>query len=101
MEVKLRPVYQSLNKPLTLLGLPRKHFFLLITFALTVYQATGTVLPALVLFVPALIALRALEHADTELLRIVMMSGRFAVRFDPAKEDVKGGERHARSARGA
>jgi len=101
MDRKLRPVYHSLNKPLTLLGVPRKHFFLLITLALTVFQVTGAALPALVLFVPALTGLRALGHVDPELIRIVMMSGNFAVRYDPAKDGRKGGGLHARSARGA
>ena len=101
MEQKLRPVFQSLNRPLTLLGLPRKHFFLLITFALTVFQVTGALLPALVLFIPALTALRAIDRIDPELLRIVLQSGRLAVRYDPAKEAEKGADLNARSARAA
>ncbi len=101
MERKLRRVYQSLNKPLTLLGVPRKYFFLLIIFAMTVFQITGALLPALVLFVPALLGLRSLDRVDPELLRIIAMSGRFAVRYDPAKMVEKGGQVHARSSRKA
>jgi len=100
VERAFRPVYRSLNKPLMLCGVHRKHFFLLVTLGLVLFQLTGALLPAIVLFVPCLIGLRTFARADSEFLRILWMSARFAVRYDPAKA-AKGGRAYARPSQSA
>lgn len=85
MDRYFSPVYQSLNKPLTLLGIDRKWFFLLISISVAVFNLSGALLPAIVLFFPLFFGLRMVARIDPQVLRIVLTSGRLASRYDPAK----------------
>jgi type IV secretory pathway VirB3-like protein len=105
MGYKITPVYQALNEPRTLLGIERGPFFLLVTVSVAVFNFSGALLPAILIFIPLFLGLRLFGRSDPQLLRIVMMSGSFATRYDPAKRAPakveKGGRVHARSASAA
>lgn len=88
MDRQLNPVYQALNKPLTLLGIDRRWFFLLISISVAVFNLSGALLPAIALFFPLFFGLRMAARIDAQILRIVFTSGRLAARYDPAKHDV-------------
>jgi len=81
----IKPVYQSLNKPRTLLGVERKLFFLILVVAVVMFNLFGALIPALALFVILWLAAKAATESDPQILRIVLSSHRLAARYDPAK----------------
>ena len=85
MAHKLRPVYRALNKPLTLLGLDRRLFFCVVTVAAAVFNLFAALLPGVVLFIVLWCLARIAARADSQILRILINSNRFATRYDPAK----------------
>ena len=85
MSHTINPVFRSLNRRLLLLGVERKLFFCLISFALAFFELSNALAPALILFVTLLVSARLAGRADPELLRIVLNTRRFAARYDPAK----------------
>jgi type IV secretory pathway VirB3-like protein len=89
-----RPVYRSLNKPLTILGVERKLFFSILLVAYALFQFGEALLPAIVLFCCLWLAAKSVTQIDHQLLRIVLNSNRFTSRYDPAlrgKGGAKGG----------
>ena len=85
MELRIHLCYRSLNRPLTILGVERKVFFFLITLSVGLFNASGALIPAVAMFAILYALARIGQAADPQMLRIVMNSSRFAVRYDPAK----------------
>lgn len=85
--VKKHPVYRSLNKPLTLLGVERRLFFFLLTVSFLLLRLTGALVPALGLFLMFMLAARWATSFDPQILRVLLNSRRFVARYDPAKWD--------------
>ena len=92
-DMKSRPVYRSLNKLLTIWGVERKLFFFILTVAFALFQLSNALLPAMVLFAVLWLCARAATRVDPQLLRIVLNSGRFCERYDPAKTELRRTER--------
>ena len=88
--MKINPVYRSLNKILTLMGVERKLFFLLLIASYAVFQASESVLSALALFGILLVFARAATKSDPALLTIVWKSIKYANRYDPALRNKEG-----------
>jgi type IV secretory pathway TrbD component len=85
MKPTINPVFRSLNRPLLLLGLDRRLLFFLLTSAVAIFELSGALAPALVLFIALWTAARFATQKDTQALRIVLNSRRFSARYDPAK----------------
>jgi type IV secretory pathway TrbD component len=81
----MRPVYQALNKPLTLLGVERKLFFVVLTLAAAMFNVFGALFPSIGLFIALWLAARAATRTDPQILQILVSSRRFGIRYDPAK----------------
>jgi type IV secretory pathway TrbD component len=93
MNRTINPAFRSLNRPLLLLGVDRRLFFFLLSSSLSLFELSGSPIPALVLFVALWAAARFAAQKDPRFLRIVLNSRRFSARYDPAKRcqpDVKG-----------
>ena len=87
-----RPVYRTLNKPMTLLGVERKLFFFILVVSFLLFHLTEALVPAVVLFGVLGAVARAATQADPQILRILINSNRFGTRYDPAlKEEDKHG----------
>ena len=82
--MQTRPVFRSLNKPMTLLGVERRMFFFVLIVAFLLFQLSDTLMPAVVLFVILRVGARGLTQADPQLMRVLMNSTRFQSRYDPA-----------------
>jgi type IV secretory pathway VirB3-like protein len=82
---QLRPVYKALDKPLTILFIDRRLFFCVVTVSAAVFDLFGKFIPGLVLFLALWCLARIISRSDPQMLRILINSGRFAVRYDPAK----------------
>jgi len=83
-----RVVYKALHQPMTICGMERRLFFLGLAagvISLNLFQSLVTaLLLATLLFLFGLWATRT----DPQLLRIVSLSARARVRYDPAKHDI-------------
>jgi type IV secretory pathway TrbD component len=83
----VRPVHKALHRPLTVCGVDRRLFFLALlmgaaTFNLF-YSFLAGLLVSLGLYAFALWSTRR----DPQLLRILLSSSRFRLRYDPAKHE--------------
>lgn len=85
-----RPVFRSLNKPMTLLGVERRLFFFILVVSFSLFHLSSALLPALALFGVLWVFARAATQADPQLLRILLNSSKFVARYDPA---LRGGGR--------
>jgi type IV secretory pathway TrbD component len=92
MNHKINPTFRSLNHPLLLLGVERKLFFVLVTTSFALFNLSGALVPALVLFSVALTGARLAERKDRQYFRILMNSQRWRVRYDPARRSRAQGE---------
>jgi type IV secretory pathway TrbD component len=89
--MKTRPVYRSLSKTLTIMGVERRLFFGILLTCFAIFQLFEALLAAVLLFAVLWIFARAATQADPQLLRILLNSNRFAVRYDPALWEEEGG----------
>jgi type IV secretory pathway VirB3-like protein len=85
-----RPVYRSLNKVMTIWGVERKLFFFNLIVSFSLFTLFEAVVVAAVIFVSTTLMARAATATDPQFLRIVLNSGRFSARYDPAKRQRKG-----------
>jgi type IV secretory pathway VirB3-like protein len=80
------PVFRAINKPLTVAGVERRVFGLVLiasSLVLTAFGMTGALLTFVVLFVVA----RWTTRRDPQFPRILVASRRFATLYDPEKRD--------------
>lgn len=78
-------VYRALNKPLTILGVERKLFFLTALTGGATFTLFGSLLGALMMFGSLYAVMRLATGRDPQMLRILLSSGQFKNRYDPAK----------------
>ena len=82
---KLNPVYRSINKPLTIWGAERRLFFLAMVIGAATFNFFGSLLSGLVMFLVLYVFTRWATVTDPQILRIVLNSSKFRLRYDPAK----------------
>ena len=75
----------ALSRPLTILGVERRIFALGVVSAVTVFNLTKTLLPALVTWAVLYAAGRWLSAADPRALRVLAGARGRARRYDPGK----------------
>ena len=80
-----RPVYRSINKPLTIWGAERRLFFLSAIIGGATFNFFGSLSGGLLMFGVLFIAARRATTTDPQLLRILLNSARFKTQYDPAK----------------
>lgn len=85
IEPKLNPVYKSLNKPLTILGVERKLFFLAMVMGAATFNFFGDLLGGLMMAAVLYLFGRWTTATDPQLLRILLNASKFRSRYDPAK----------------
>jgi type IV secretory pathway TrbD component len=82
---KLNPVYRSINKPLTIWGAERQLFFLVMVIGAATFNFFGSLVSGLVMFLVLYLFARWATVTDPQILRIVLNSSKFKLRYDPAK----------------
>ncbi len=83
----LHVVYRSLNKPLTIWGAERPLFFLALIIGAATFNMFGSLLGGLLMFVVLFVLARWATAGDPQILRILLNSSKFKVRYDPAKRE--------------
>lgn len=82
---QLRPVYASMNRPLTIGGADRRLFFVALMVGGATFTMFGGLLTALVMFLVLYLVARWSTQRDPQLLRIVLRSATARTRYDPGK----------------
>ena len=81
----LHPLYRALNKPLTIWGAERRLFFLAVMMGGATFNLFGSLLGGILMFVSLFVAARWASKTDPQILRILLNSARFRLRYDAAK----------------
>jgi len=84
-EVRVHPVYRSLNKTLTILGVERRLFFLTLVIGAAAFNFFGSLSTGLFMFSALYAGARWAAATDAEILRILLNSARFRSEYDPGK----------------
>jgi type IV secretory pathway TrbD component len=79
------PVYRSLNKPLTIWGAERRLFFLAAIIGSGTFNFFSSLLGGLLMFAGLYAFARWATATDPQILRILLNSSQFRLRYDPAK----------------
>jgi type IV secretory pathway TrbD component len=79
------PVYRSMNKPLTIWGAERRLFFLAMVIGAATFNFFGSLVSGLVMFLVLYVFARWASVTDPQILRIVLNSSKFKLRYDPVK----------------
>lgn len=80
-----RPVYRSVNKPLTVLGAERRLFFLALVMGAAAFNFFGSLMTGLLMFAALYGMARWMTATDPQMLRIVLNSSRLRAQYDPGK----------------
>ena len=86
-EPTLNPVFQSINKPLTIWGIERRLFFVALVMGGATFTFFGSLLSGVLMFAGLSAFGRWATCTDPQLLRILLNSSRFKPQYDPAKSD--------------
>ena len=84
-EPTFHPVYRSINRPLTIWGAERRLFFLALVMGAATFNLFGSLLGGLLMFLSLYLFARWATVTDPQMLRILLNSSKFRVRYDPAK----------------
>jgi type IV secretory pathway TrbD component len=80
-----RPVYASINRPLTIGGAERRLFFVALVLGGATFTLFGSLLAGILMFLALFLASRSVTTRDPQLLRIVLRAGTARPHYDPAK----------------
>ena len=83
----LHPVYQTMNKPLTIFGVERKLFLFALVVGAATFTSFGSLLGGLLMSFALLVFGRMATKSDPQILRVILNSARYRTRYDPVKRD--------------
>jgi type IV secretory pathway TrbD component len=84
-EPRVNRVSRALNKPLNICGVDRRLFFLAALMGVATFNFFGSLLGGLLIFALLYLCARWATATDPQILRVLLNSGKFKVRYDPAK----------------
>jgi type IV secretory pathway TrbD component len=84
-EPTFHAVHKSINKLLTIGGAERRLFFLAMIMGAATFNFFGSLLTGLAMFVALYLFARWATVTDPQILRILLNSSKFRLRYDPAK----------------
>lgn len=82
---RTNPVFRSLNRPLTILGVERKLFFFALLMGAGVFNLMKTLFGGILMFLLLYFIGRWATRADPKILRFLLNSGRTKTEYDPIK----------------
>jgi type IV secretory pathway TrbD component len=82
---RTNPVFRSLNRPLTILGVERKLFFFALLMGAGVFNLMKTLLGGIMMFCLLYFIGRWATRTDPKILRFLLNSGRTRTQYDPMK----------------
>jgi len=85
---QIHSVYRSINKPLIILGVERRLFFLALLMGSATFNYFGSLIGGLLMFAVLFVLARWSTASDPQMLRILLNSAKFKARYDPANHNV-------------
>lgn len=79
------PVFRTLNRPLTILGVERKLFFFALVIGACVFNLLNSLVGAVVMFFTLYLFARWATQTDPQILRFLLNSAKVRTRYDPMK----------------
>ena len=83
--MRINPVYKSLNRPLTHLGVERKLFFFAAVIGAATFNMMGSFLGGILVFAALYLFAQAATKTDPQILRILLNSSKFKSQYCPVK----------------
>ena len=83
--MQTRPVYRALNVTLSFMGVERKLFFVVVVTSLVMWHLLEAFFSSLAMAGALTFMARQATQIDPKILQLVINSGKFAPRYDPAK----------------
>src|SRR5436305_15047330 len=84
-ERRIKATHKTINKPLTILGVERKLFFVALIMGAATFNLFGSLLGGLLIFGSLLLMAQWATRTDPQILRILLNSSKFRREYDPAK----------------
>jgi type IV secretory pathway TrbD component len=85
---RTNPVYRSLHKPLTYLGVERTVFYLVCVAAVAAFNLFNSLLAGVIFFIGGYAFGSWITTTDPAFLRIIAKTSRYKLRYDAAKQQV-------------
>lgn len=82
---RTNPVFRSLNRPLTILGVERKLFFFALLMGAGVFNLMKTLLGGILMFLLLYFIGRWATKTDPQIFRFLLNSGKTKAQYDPMK----------------
>ena len=83
--MRTNPVFRSLNRPLTILGVERRLFFFALVVAACVFNLFSSLAGAIAMFFALYFFARWATRTDPEILRFLLNSTKIRTQYDPMK----------------
>lgn len=84
-ERRINSTHKAINKPLTILGVERKLFFVALILGAATFNLFGSLLGGLLVFGSLFLMAQWATRTDPQILRILLNSSKFRREYDPAK----------------
>ncbi len=84
-ERRINATHKAINKPLTILGVERKLFFVALIMGAATFNLFGSLFGGLLIFGTLFLMARWATRTDPQILRILLNSSKFRREYDPAK----------------
>jgi type IV secretory pathway VirB3-like protein len=82
---RINPVFRSLNRPLTILGVERKFFFFALMMGAGVFNLMKTLTGGILMFLLLYCLARWATKTDPKMLRFIFNSAKTRTQYDPMK----------------
>jgi len=82
---RINPVYKAINRPLTILGVERRLFFLSLVMGAAMFNLFGSLVGGVLMFTTLFLLAQWATRSDPEILRILLNAGKFKAQYDAAK----------------
>jgi type IV secretory pathway TrbD component len=84
-DIAIHRVYRSINKPLTIWGVDRGLFFLALIMGGATFNFFNSLFGGIIMFVALFVFARWATATGPQILRVLLNSSKFRLRYDPAK----------------
>jgi len=84
-DIAIHRVYRSINKPLTIWGVDRGLFFLALIMGGATFNFFNSLFGGVIMFAALFIFARWATATDPQILRVLLNSSKFRLRYDPGK----------------
>ena len=82
---RINPVYRTLHRPLTMLGVERKLFFFAMCMGAATFNMLSSLLGGILMFLLLYVFARWATKTDPQILRFMLSAAKFKAQYDPAK----------------